>query len=70
MFLVGLAVVCHPTYMFHMEVASAERYLSIFRAPCAHDVFVGPGFKPLTLQDALFIGPGVDSWAWLPVSGQ
>ena len=41
-----------------------------FCASRAHNVFVGPGFKPLTIQHDLFTGPRFDSWDWLPVSGQ
>ncbi len=39
-------------------------------APRAHDVFVGPGFEPLTMQHDLFTGPRFNSRAWLPVPGQ
>ena len=31
--------------------------------------FVGPGFEPQTKQGDIFMGPGFDSQAWLPVSG-
>ena len=32
--------------------------------------FAGPGFKPRTMQDLIFMGPGFNSQARMPVSGQ
>ena len=49
--------------------ARSVRDPCLFRAIRAHDVFVGPGFEPLTLQHDRFVGLGFDSWAQSPVSG-
>ena len=49
--------------------ARSVRDPCLFRAIRAHDVFIGPGFEPLTLQHDRFVGPGFDSWAQSPVSG-
>ena len=70
----GLSVVCRTTYTFHVEVASEGsvffvRDLCMFRVPCAHNVYVGPGFEPLTLQHDFFVGSGFDSHARPPFSG-
>ena len=32
--------------------------------------FAGPGFEPWTMQDLIFMGPGFNSRARMPVSGQ
>ena len=70
----GLPVICRTTYTFHVEVACEGsvffvRDLCMFRVPRAHNVFVGPGFEPLTLQHDFCVGSGFDSRARLPVSG-
>ena len=65
------SVVPHPYSTWKLRARSVflVRDLCMFRVPRAHDVFVGPGFKPLTLQHDRFVGPGFESQARPPVSG-
>ena len=77
----GLSVIRHTTYTFHVEIAHTICILraqsecfyvqdvNIFHVPHVHDVFVGPGFQPLTLQHGQFVGPEFDSQAQPSVSG-
>ena len=76
----GLTVVCRPSDAFYVDIAREiyifrarsvffVRDLCMFRLPHAHDVFVDPGFEPLTLQHDRFVGPGFDFWPQSPVSG-
>ena len=60
-----LSVVPHPCSMWK---SCAQSF--IFHAPCAHYVFVGPGFESQILQGNLFIGPRFDYQAPSPVSDQ
>ena len=70
----GLSVVRHRSDAFHVDIASTICIFGVicvfmFRVPRAHDVFVSPGFEPLTLKHDCFVGPGFDSRAQSPVSG-
>ena len=66
---VNLLIAIYAIVLFHRSRITRSWY---FIDCDLRDRFnlVGPGFKPQTKQYNIFIGPGFDSQARLPVSGQ
>ena len=74
----AIFIICAQYLLFVRDLCAihvlfVRNLCAIFASLCAprtHDVFVGPGFEPLTMQHDLFTGPRFNSRAWLTVSGQ
>ena len=72
-FLISLAVVCWWRFKRSCYFADCnlhDRVIFADRNLCDHVILAGPRFEPRAKQYNLFIGPGFNSQARSPVSGQ